>query len=103
VTYDEQVRGWIQRFGRAESVTDEIQLYRRLHAQLRFFKTLTIYDFTEIAATEFQRLRKLKVRIGTMDLKIAAIALSVGATVWTRNLIDFRKVPGLKFEDASAP
>jgi predicted nucleic acid-binding protein len=31
-----------------------------------------------------------------MDLKIAAIVLAQNATLLTRNLCDFRKVPGLK-------
>ena len=34
-----------------------------------------------------------------MDLKIAAIVLANGATLLSRNLSDFRKVPGLKVED----
>jgi tRNA(fMet)-specific endonuclease VapC len=34
-----------------------------------------------------------------MDLKIAAIVLSHDATLLSRNLMDFRKVPGLKVED----
>jgi tRNA(fMet)-specific endonuclease VapC len=55
-----------------------------------------------MAAEEFQRLQKTRIRIGTMDLKIAAIALTSNATLLTRNLIDFRKVPDLKVEDWSA-
>jgi tRNA(fMet)-specific endonuclease VapC len=34
-----------------------------------------------------------------MDLKIAAIVLAHDATLLSRNLSDFRKVPGLKVED----
>ena len=38
-------------------------------------------------------------RVGTMDLRLAAIALSQNLTVLTRNLRDFGRVPGLKVED----
>jgi tRNA(fMet)-specific endonuclease VapC len=101
ITYDEQMRGWMQRFGESKTVADDIRVYERLHAHIRFYSTVTIFDFNALAATEFQRLRHLRVRIGTMDLRIAAIALANDATVWTRNLVDFRKVPGLRVEDAS--
>jgi len=38
-----------------------------------------------------------------MDLKIAAIVLAQNATLLTRNLSDFRKVPRLKVEDWTLP
>ena len=41
----------------------------------------------------------MKVRIGTMDLKIAAIALVHEAVLITRNVSDFVKVPGLRAQD----
>jgi tRNA(fMet)-specific endonuclease VapC len=37
--------------------------------------------------------------MGTLDLKIAVIVLAHVATLLTRNLADFRKVPGLRIED----
>jgi tRNA(fMet)-specific endonuclease VapC len=37
-----------------------------------------------------------------MDLKIAAIALAHNATVLTRNVKDFKLVPGLRIEDWTA-
>jgi tRNA(fMet)-specific endonuclease VapC len=53
-------------------------------------------DFDEPAAVAFQSLVRARVRIGTMDLKIAAVARSLNATLLSRNLKDFRKVPGLR-------
>jgi tRNA(fMet)-specific endonuclease VapC len=52
-------------------------------------------------ASEFDRLRqnkKLK-RIGRADLLIAAITLANRATLVSRNLKDFRQVPGLVVEN----
>ena len=47
----------------------------------------------------FQELRKQRIRIGTMDLKIASIVLAYNATLLSRNLRDFQQVPGLRVED----
>jgi len=44
-------------------------------------------------------LKSKKIRIGTMDLKIAAIAIANDAILVTRNLVDFEKVPGLNAQD----
>jgi tRNA(fMet)-specific endonuclease VapC len=45
------------------------------------------------------RLRRLRIRIGTQDLKIAAIALSRDALLLSANLRDFQRVPGLRVEN----
>jgi tRNA(fMet)-specific endonuclease VapC len=55
--------------------------------------------FDERAAAEFARLRKAKVRIGSMDLKIASNAPVHDALLLSANLRDFEKVPGLRVED----
>jgi tRNA(fMet)-specific endonuclease VapC len=47
----------------------------------------------------FQRLRRSRLRIGTMDLKIAAIVLARDATLLSRNLSDFSQIPDLHVED----
>jgi len=69
---------------------------------LDHYRAIQVLDFDELAATEFERLQKLRLRIGTMDLKIASIALAHNATLLSRNLKDFSKVPGLQVEDWSA-
>jgi tRNA(fMet)-specific endonuclease VapC len=55
------------------------------------------------AVSEFDRLvesRKLK-KVGRADLVIAAITLAHRATLVTRNLKDFRRIPGLQIESWS--
>ncbi|MEL6903712.1 MAG: type II toxin-antitoxin system VapC family toxin, partial [Cyanobacteria bacterium J06606_4] len=47
----------------------------------------------------FEKMRSRKVRVGTMDLRIAATALSNNLTLLTRNMKDFDKVPNLHTED----
>ena len=55
--------------------------------------------FTDPAAEQFEIQRANGVRIGSMDLKIASIALVHGAKVLSANLQDFQKVPGLNVEN----
>ncbi len=99
VTYEEQTRGWMAYMSRAKTVSQEISAYAKLKTHLISFRDTLILDFDERAAIEYQRLRRLRIRIGTMDLKIAAIVLAYDATLLSRNLSDFQKVPGLKVED----
>jgi tRNA(fMet)-specific endonuclease VapC len=47
----------------------------------------------------FKGFRKQEIRIGTQDLKIAAIALANDALLLSANVRDFQKVPGLRVEN----
>jgi tRNA(fMet)-specific endonuclease VapC len=99
ITFEEQVRGWMSYLAQARSLTKQVEAYRRLKGVLDRYLTIIVLEFDEAAAVEFQRLQGLRLRIGTMDLKIAAIALGRRGTVLTRNLKDFGVVPGLRVED----
>jgi len=88
---------------KARTVMEEIEAYSRLRRHLDDYRTILVLDFDQRAAAEYQELRRLRIRIGTMDLKIAGIVLAHDATLLTRNLSDFRKVPGLKVEDWTLP
>ncbi|MHC5855018.1 type II toxin-antitoxin system VapC family toxin [uncultured Nostoc sp.] len=44
-------------------------------------------------------MRSQRVRVSTMDLRIAAIAISRNLVLLTRNVSDFNKVSGLVMED----
>lgn len=102
VNFEEQMRGWLAYLARARTVTEQIEAYRRLSLHLHRYRRITVLDFDERAAVEFQRLRKLHTRIGSMDLKIAAIVLSRSDTLLSRNLSDFGRIAGLKVEDWSS-
>jgi tRNA(fMet)-specific endonuclease VapC len=99
VSYEEQVRGWLTQLAKGRQRKDQIEVYYRLKRQLENYCSLTVLLFDERAAVEFQRLKKHVRRIGTMDLKIAAIALSNQAILPSRNLRDFQQVPELSVED----
>lgn len=62
-----------------------------------------LLPFGDKSLVEYEALKRQRIRIGTSDLRIAAIALVHGATVLTRNLRDFRQVPGLVAEDWTLP
>lgn len=47
----------------------------------------------------FVELKSQGVRVGTMDLRIAAIAIANNVTPLTRNTVDFERVVNLHFED----
>ena len=99
VSFEEQMRGWLAYIARAQSSNQQIQGYARLHGLLEDFTTRPVLDFDQRAATEYERFIGLKLRVGTMDLRIAAIALAHDALLLSRNLTDFRKVPGLRVDD----
>jgi len=54
----------------------QIEAYRRLRLQLDNYCSIIVIDFDGRAATEFQRLKLQRLRVGTMDLKISAIVLA---------------------------
>jgi tRNA(fMet)-specific endonuclease VapC len=51
------------------------------------------------AGNIYAELVKQKIRVGTQDLRIAAITLSGNGILVTRNRKDFEKVPNLRLED----
>jgi tRNA(fMet)-specific endonuclease VapC len=102
ISYEEQTRGWFAYVAKARSLAQQVNAYRKLSGHLSVYRSVTVLEFDERAATEYQRLQQSRLRVGTMDLKIAAIVLAHNATLLSRNLADFGRVPGLRVEDWSA-
>ena len=99
ITVEEVMRGWLAAIRRTADPVRQINAYTKLRQLFRFFATWEVVDWTEASAAQFSSLKTAKTRIGTMDLKIACIALSSDATLLTRNLHDFQSVSGLRVAD----
>ncbi len=99
ITFEEQSRGWLAHLAGIQSAERMIDGYAKLSRHLDDFSRMEVLEFDRAAAEIYFDLKAARIRVGSMDLKIAAIALSRDATLLSRNLGDFRKVPGLKVED----
>lgn len=84
---------------KCRTLAAQVEAYRRLEKHLATFRGLPVLGFAEPAAVEYQRLIRLKNKCGTMDLRTAAIALSLNATLLTRNRADFAPISGLRTAD----
>ena len=103
ISFHEQVMGWNAYLSRATTAAAVVRGYERFGRVLANFSTAQVLPFDDAAATVFDDLRTRRVRIGVMDLRIAAIAVARKMTVLTRNVSDFRRVPELKVEDWTLP
>lgn len=100
VTLEEQLRGRLAGISRADAKPEQLSVaYENLRKTLTYFCKVNLLDFNDAACSCYQSLRQKKIRIGTQDLKIAAIALINQVILVTRNQQDFSKVPGLTLED----
>ena len=93
------MRGWLAVIAREKSALRQVVGYRELALLFEFYQEFEIVPFDEAAARQFDDLRRQKLRIGTMDLKIAATALVNRALLLSANRTDFERVPGLRVEN----
>lgn len=103
VSLTEQVQGWQALIARARTEREVARNLQRLYETITFYQSLQVLPYEPEAILKFEQLRQAKIRIGSQDLRIAAIALYKNATVVTRNLRDFQQVPGLRLADWSIP
>jgi tRNA(fMet)-specific endonuclease VapC len=99
ISVEEQWRGWFAVVGRLREVRRQVRAYQELVELHAFLSNWTIVPFDDRAADHFEQIRADGVRIGSMDVKIASIALVHDALVLSANLQDFQKVPGLRVEN----
>ena len=99
ITVEEQLTGWYTLLRQQKSRQQLARAYQNLVETVVELNQFRLLSFTEEAIDRFETLRSQKLGVRANDLRIAAIALVNGATVVTRNVADFGRVPGLLVEN----
>ena len=101
VAVEETLRGRLAAIARARNGLDRVTRYDLFLESLKLFQQYPIAPFDQPAEDQYQLLQGLRLRVGSRDQKIAAIALANRVILVTRNRKDFGQVPGLIIEDWS--
>jgi tRNA(fMet)-specific endonuclease VapC len=101
ISMQEQVDGWRSLLGRARTHAQQAVAYDFFSKLVIAVHRFPILYCPEPAILRYEQLLTLRLNVGRMDLRIAAIALENAAVVVTRNQRDFGRVPGLTLEDWS--
>lgn len=101
LTVDEQLTGWYALTRQARRSEEVARAYARLGEAVVRLAHWRIPPYTESAIARVAQLKTLRLNVGVMDLRIAAVALENHAVIVTRNRCDFGRVPALSVEDWS--
>lgn len=99
ISFQEQAQGWLAFIRRARKPESILKGFADLHDLLKTYASRQVLPFNRTALEVFLTFQRQRIRIGTSDLRIAAIASANGVKLLSRNLRDFRQVPGLNVED----
>ena len=101
VVAEEVLRGRLSAIRRADASSGKRSVqraYEFLALSLAQLQQLKILPYNQAAEMLFADWRRQKLRLGTRDLRIAAICAAHGAKLISRNRRDFDQVPGLVVE-----
>ncbi len=99
ITAEELLRGRLAQIRAAKNEAEQIKACYWLGETLELLKEFAILPYDQLASQHYQTLQKQKLRVGSQDLRIAAVALATQATMVTANRIHFAQVSGLFLED----
>jgi tRNA(fMet)-specific endonuclease VapC len=99
ITAEEQLRGRLAQIKNSPTSDALAIAHRRFRQAISDLAKLNILEFDSAAITIFEDLKRQRPRVGSQDLRIAAVTISNGAIVVTRNRGDFGQIPGLQIED----
>lgn len=101
VTVEEQIGGWSALARSARTPQEHEHAAMFLSALVVSWARFALVPLTVPAIARFETLAKAHRNVKRNDLRIAAVALELGAAVVTRSHRDFGRVPGLAIEDWS--
>jgi tRNA(fMet)-specific endonuclease VapC len=101
VTAEESLRGRLTSLSQAQNGPRRIARYRLFLESLELLSQFLLVPYDQTSEIQFQQLRTLRPRIGTQDLKIAAVALANSVVLLTCNRRDFGRIQGLRIDDWS--
>lgn len=100
-TVEEQIDGWRAAANAARTPARRVWASELLVGLTATWAAFPVLPDTAGSLSTFDRLVKLRLNVGRFDLRIAATAFDAGATVVTRNRVDYGRVPGLNVVDWS--
>lgn len=98
-SFHEQALGAHSVINQSRDAAELVRHYEILSTILKAYASFTVLPLDSGAVAALATLKSQKLRIGTMDLRIAAIAISRNLTLVTRNTSDFGQIRGLRIEN----
>lgn len=101
ITVEEILGGWYTQIRQARDDQQLARAYQALQQAVEFIRDIQIMPFDLPAIRRYRQLRTHHRRIGTNDLRIAAIVLEQQGILVTRHTTDFVDITGLQLDDWS--
>jgi len=99
ISFHELVVGWNSYLAKAKSPEAIVKAYSQFESILADFAEMQKLSFDAKSMDIFLELKSLRLRVGTVDLRIASIAIANQFTLVTNNTVDFDRIPNLSLED----
>ncbi len=102
VNVEESLGGWFHLLRQARAPEEQAHIARLLTDGVAYLARFPLVPISEPAIHRYASLKKLKLNVGSDDLRLGAMALESAATVVTNNARDFGRIPGLAWVDWTA-
>lgn len=99
ISFQEMINGWNAFAAKKRASEFLIRAYSEFETLISTFSEIPLLSFDEKAAEVYEQLLQRRLRVGTLDLRIAAIAIANRMTLVTRNQVDFQRITDLTIDD----